>query len=30
MSAPSINPALLPDPPLFDVTRLAEAGVARP
>jgi hypothetical protein len=23
----NVNPALLPDPPLFDVTRLAEAGV---
>jgi hypothetical protein len=27
MTTPSINAALLPDPPLFDVTRLAEAGV---
>jgi len=27
MSTPSINAALLPDPPLFDVTRLADADV---
>jgi len=27
MSTPSINAALLPDPPLFDVTRLAAANV---
>jgi len=27
MSTPSINAAPLPDPPLFDVTRLADAGV---
>jgi ParB/Sulfiredoxin domain len=27
MTTPSITAALLPDPPLFDVTRLAEAGV---
>jgi ParB-like chromosome segregation protein Spo0J len=27
VNTPTPNPALLPDPPLFDVTRLAEAGV---